>query len=119
MKVPILCYHAENASGDAYGVNDHVALAQDLALIDEMGFSLIGLSRLAAAIEQQQALLEPVVVLTCDDGTDYDVRDREHPANPGRVVPSFARIIREFRNGLYATRGLYGQFCDRLARGAL
>ena len=32
MRVPILTYHALNASGWDYGTNDHVALAEDLEL---------------------------------------------------------------------------------------
>ena len=81
MHVPILTYHANNINGMDYHNNDHVALAADLQLIHQLGQRIISLDQL---IDWRLGLLPDAsvknsVVLTCDDGTDFDFYDLEHP----------------------------------------
>ena len=45
-RVPVLTYHGLYAPGWDYHENDHVALEQDLALIDSLGFKVVSLSAL-------------------------------------------------------------------------
>lgn len=80
MRVPVLAYHAVNIAGNDYATNDHVAFAADLRLIDDLGLRIVPLKWV---VEQILGLadrdLERCVALTCDDGSDFDFRDLEHP----------------------------------------
>ena len=80
MIAPILTYHAGNISGNEYADNDHLALASDLAMFTAMGWRVVPLQWL---VEQRLGLanrdLARCLVLTCDDGTDLDVRDVIYP----------------------------------------
>lgn len=80
MIAPILTYHAGNISGNEYADNDHLALASDLAMFTAMGWRVVPLQWL---VEQRLGLanrdLARCLVLTCDDGTDLDVRDVVYP----------------------------------------
>ncbi len=80
MKVPVLTYHANNINGNAYQNNDHIALAEDLKLIHELGFDVISVDQLMAWHGGQLTddQFEKTVVLTCDDGTWFDFHDIEH-----------------------------------------
>ena len=80
MRIPILAYHAVNIGGNDYGNNDHLAFAADLRLIHELGLRVVPL---AWAVDQLlgsvQRDLERCVALTCDDGSDFDFYDLDHP----------------------------------------
>lgn len=82
MRIPVLTYHAVNIHGNDYASNDHVAFAEDLRLIDRLGLRVVPLRWV---VDQHLGLadrdLSRCVALTCDDGSDFDFRDLEHPAH--------------------------------------
>jgi peptidoglycan/xylan/chitin deacetylase (PgdA/CDA1 family) len=81
-QVPILTYHGLHAPGWEYHENDHIALEQDLALIDSLGFRVVPLSVLVSHLfNKPDARLEQgkFVALSFDDGTDFDYIDFHHP----------------------------------------
>lgn len=83
MRVPILTYHALNASGWDYRTNDHVALADDLELLQELDYVIAPLRHVAEHIsgEHVHDYLESskCVGLSWDDGTNHDFVDYYHP----------------------------------------
>lgn len=79
MHVPVLTYHAVNIAGNDYANNDHVAFAADLRLIDDLGLRIVPLQWLVEnLLGTAQHDLSRSVVLTCDDGSDFDFRDLTH-----------------------------------------
>lgn len=82
-RVPVLTYHAANVAGDDYVRNDHVALAEDLAMLARDGWRILPLRDVAAASAGTQPADFPrkVVALSCDDGTDLDVVDVDWPGH--------------------------------------
>lgn len=95
MRVPVLTYHAVNIAGNDYVTNDHVAFAADLRLIDDLGLRVVPLhwvvDQLLGATRRD---LSRCVALTCDDGSNMDWFDVEHPAHgPQR---SLANIMADF-----------------------
>lgn len=94
LRVPILAYHATNVDGGDYGTNDHVALAEDLRLIDALGFRVVPLTQVVDALLSHTALPARAIALSFDDGTDFDFHDRVHPAHgPQRGM---LNILRDF-----------------------
>lgn len=95
MRTPILTYHAVNIAGNDYAGNDHVALAEDLRLIDELGTRIVPVQWL---VEQHLGIAERdlsnTVALTCDDGTDLDVFDLDLGGHG--VQRSFLNVMRDF-----------------------
>ena len=81
-RVPVLAYHAANVAGDDYAANDHVALAEDLAMLARDGWRIVPLRWVA---EQRRGLahrdLARCVALTADDGTRLDVDDVDWPGH--------------------------------------
>ena len=76
-RVPVLTYHGLHAPGWDYHENDHVALEQDLGLIDELGFKVVPLSVLVNHLFcREDARLESgkFVAISFDDGSDFDTR---------------------------------------------
>ena len=108
MRVPVLTYHAGIINGTDYLGNDHVALAEDLALIQRLGLRIVPLQEVVDAfLERRDPLPSGCVALSCDDGTDYDYRDLDHPvAGP---VRSFHNLMTDFqfRHGHAAQPGLH------------
>lgn len=93
MRVPILTYHANNINGMDYHNNDHVALAADLKLINQLGLRIIPLQQL---VDWHLGLapdssVENAAVLTCDDGSGFDFYDIEHP-NYGLQISFFSLL---------------------------
>ncbi|HET9031462.1 MAG TPA: polysaccharide deacetylase family protein, partial [Dokdonella sp.] len=80
MRIPVLAYHAVNISGNDYASNDHVAFAADLRQIDDLGLRIVPLhwvvDQLTGVAKRD---LEGCVALTCDDGSDFDFHDLQHP----------------------------------------
>ncbi len=103
MRIPVLTYHAMAMSGNDPRTNDHHALAADLETLDAHGFEIRPLAELVDAWLgksswfRKRAPLEGrrIVALTCDDGSDFDFRDLEHP-QWGRQR-SLLNILRDFR----------------------
>lgn len=94
LRVPILAYHATNVDGGAYATNDHVALADDLRLIDALGYRVVPLSQVVDALLSHTALPERAIALTFDDGTDFDFHDLVHPTQG--VQRGMLNILRDF-----------------------
>ena len=95
-RVPVLTYHAGIITSPDYLGNDHVALAADLEMFDRMGWRVVPASTLIdALIRPGGEDLRRCVVLTCDDGTDLDVRDIDVPGFG--VQPSFLSIVQAAR----------------------
>jgi len=90
----VLTYHSMNVLGNAYGDNDHVALARDLRLLDAAGWRIVSLDRLVDAWEADALAGERLVALTFDDGGALDARDVVHPSCGPQ--PSFLAILRDF-----------------------
>src|SRR5438045_7034882 len=97
MRIPILTYHAMAIDGRGPAVNDHDALAADLEVIDAEGYEVRPLAELVAAWLSRPQSLEgrKLVALTCDDGSDFDFRDIEHPQ--WGVQRSLLNILADFR----------------------
>lgn len=93
MRIPILTYHAANVAGHSYEQNDHIALAQDLQLIHDLGFRVV---RLRDVIDHMLGRvnhdLYKAVALTCDDGCDLEVNDADYPGVGWQ--PSFLSILK-------------------------
>lgn len=79
--IPVLTYHSQNISGNAYGINDHISLKRDLELIAENGLRVQPLAEVIDALYHggDRTVLERAVCLTFDDGTLFDVADLDHP----------------------------------------
>ena len=103
MRIPILTYHAMVMSGDDARSNDHRALAADLEAIDAEGFEIRPVHELVASWVGKSSWFRKrpslggrkIVGLTCDDGSDFDYRDLEHPQ--WGMQRSFLNILRDFR----------------------
>lgn len=94
--VPILTYHSQNVRGNSPAENDHLALAADLRALHRAGRRVIPLDRLVdwldGAVPDKD--VAGTVVLTFDDGCDFDVRDIDYPGHG--VQRSFVGIMQDF-----------------------
>jgi len=82
LRIPILAYHAVNIAGNDYATNDHVAFAADLRLIHALGLRVVPLAwAVDALLGDTTRDLTRCVALTCDDGSDFDWRDLDHPSH--------------------------------------
>lgn len=97
MRVPVLTYHSNNIAGNAYTGNDHVAFAADLRLIDDLGLRIVPVQRVVdTLLGRRDDDLDRCVALTCDDGTDFDYRDIDHPTDG--MQRSLYNCLRDFRD---------------------
>jgi peptidoglycan/xylan/chitin deacetylase (PgdA/CDA1 family) len=97
MRVPILTYHSSTAASCGRDGNDHLALAEDLALIDAKGWRVVPLQRVVDRhLGRSREDLSRCVALTCDDGTDLDVRDVDYPGSGWQ--PSFLSCLSAARD---------------------
>jgi peptidoglycan/xylan/chitin deacetylase (PgdA/CDA1 family) len=94
--VPILTYHSQNIRGDRPADNDHAALASDLDALISAGKHIIPLDRLMDWLEgdSHPEDVADAVVLTFDDGCDFDVRDIDYPGHG--MQRSFLGIMQDF-----------------------
>ena len=97
MRIPILTYHSMHNSGVDPRSNDHRALAADLGVIEAEGFEIRPLAELVSTWIERPRHLEgrKLVALTCDDGSDFDFRDIEHPQ--WGMQRSMLNILADFR----------------------
>lgn len=98
--IPILTYHSQNVRGDTPGNNDHAALAADLEMLHAAGKRVIPLDRLVDWLDGDapDAAVANAVVLTFDDGCDFDVRDIDFPGHG--VQRSFIGIMQDFLDAI-------------------
>lgn len=94
MRVAVLTYHSNNVAGPGYAQNDHVALAQDLGLLAQLGLPVHPLADVVEALRAGRGLA-PGVALSFDDGSWFDWHDLEHPTLG--VQRSFANVLRDAR----------------------
>lgn len=101
--VPVLTYHSQNIEGNSTANNDHVALAADLRAMHHAGKRIISLDHLMDWLDgkQNDDAVRNSLVLTFDDGCDFDVRDIEYPEHG--VQQSFLGIMQDFLNELPAS----------------
>ena len=103
MRVPVLTYHGVNIAGNDYRGNDHVAFAADLALIQRLGLRIVPLWQVVEnAARTGRARHQPRRGLSCDDGSDFDYHDLDHPTH-GRQR-SFYNALLDFAPPTVATR---------------
>ncbi|HUP29124.1 MAG TPA: polysaccharide deacetylase family protein [Usitatibacter sp.] len=96
MKVPVLTYHAMNVGGNDYANNDHVALASDLRTLTRAGFAVEPLRHVVDRLLRGDARDgRPRVAICCDDGSDFDYRDIEHPTHG--MQRSMVNVLRDFQ----------------------
>ena len=97
MRIPILTYHASRIDGDTYASNDLVALREDLARISDRGFAVWPLHEVIDAWLDDAGRLDGgrIVALTCDDGTDFDFHDLQHPTFG--MQRSVINVLADFR----------------------
>ena len=96
---PVLLYHSQNVAGNEYASNDHVALADDLRLINSLGLKIIPLAWLVDWLLGERDMdIAHCVCLSFDDGVDADVRDLDFPGFG--MQRGFLNIMRDFRNEL-------------------
>jgi len=101
LKAFVLTYHSHHCLGTEYHLNDHLALAVDLASITRAGHRIVPLGtivdRLLAGWDSNAAADsgdETCVALTFDDGPVYDLDDFVHPTlGPQR---GFVRTMQDF-----------------------
>jgi peptidoglycan/xylan/chitin deacetylase (PgdA/CDA1 family) len=95
LSCPILTYHSQNISGHDYAHNDHVALRDDLRTLHRQGRQIVPLDRLLDVLDGSRHAtdLARAVVLTFDDGCDFDVHDLDYPGHG--IQRSFAGILAE------------------------
>jgi polysaccharide deacetylase len=94
--IRVLTYHSHNIFGDGYDANDHVALAADLQVLEQVGARIVPLEHIAELVRARQAdsTRECLVGLSFDDGPVFDVHDFVH-ARFG-MQRGFAGILRDF-----------------------
>lgn len=85
-----------NVHGNDYGRNDHVSLACDVAELTRLGFQVWPLHRIVHAWRYDRASLEGrrIAGLSCDDGSDFDFRDLDHPS--WGAQRSMLNVLRDF-----------------------
>jgi peptidoglycan/xylan/chitin deacetylase (PgdA/CDA1 family) len=98
----ILTYHSHHVVGSEYDRNDHVALPLDLHLITEMGFRIVSLDRIVAAVAgardveaENDPMFRGYVALTFDDGPAFDFEDFDHPVLGHQR--GFVHLMEDFR----------------------
>ena len=80
----VLTYHSHHTLAAEYGLNDHVALPQDLVAITRAGYRIVPLARIVDRVLDRRAgravdAAPGCVALTFDDGPVYDIDDFRHP----------------------------------------
>jgi peptidoglycan/xylan/chitin deacetylase (PgdA/CDA1 family) len=92
MRIPILTYHSNNILGENYALNDHIALAEDLALLKRLGVRVVSLRDAVRGLDEGGDW-QQCVAITFDDGSWFDWHDMPHPSFG--MQPGFRRILRE------------------------
>ena len=98
-RLVILTWHSINVLDNSHAGNDLVAFAEDLALLDRLGWTILPLAGALARLDAG-TLPDNSVVLTLDDGSIMDFHDFNHPSC-GRQISAIERL-REFADRLPA-----------------
>jgi hypothetical protein len=96
-RCPVLLYHSQNVAGDDPSSNDHLALANDLRKIHQLGLRIIPLAWLVEWLLGERDMdPDGCVCISFDDGVDADVRDLDFPGfGPQR---GFLNIMLDFHD---------------------
>jgi len=96
MGIPILTYHSQNIDSNNYAGNDHIAFANDLRLITELGWKIIPLTKVVEMIDRPESAWANKVLAICfDDGSDFDYCDLPHPV--AGMQRSMLNIMHDFK----------------------
>lgn len=90
MRAAVLTYHSNNVNGADYAANDHVALREDLRLLNALGMRVSTLAEVVKLLDGDGAA-DGTVAITFDDGSWFDWHDLEHPTLG--VQRSFANVL--------------------------
>jgi Polysaccharide deacetylase len=93
MRAAVLTYHSQNINGRDRNFNDHLALEDDLRLIERLNIPVVSLHAIVDALVGRigPGMVDGAVAVCCDDGTVFDWYDMEHAAHgPQR---SFANLL--------------------------
>lgn len=96
-RVPVLTYHSHQISGADYAASDLEALRIDLRTIRRTGCRIVPAAWVAEWLigTRRESDLRRAVAITCDDGSDFDFHDLEHPTyGPQRAL---INVLRDFR----------------------
>ncbi len=113
--VPVLCYHSHSVGeGEVcdYATNSHVALEQDLEILNSLGWKIVPLKWVVEWRLGIRTVPENSIAITFDDGADLDWADFDHPICG--FTKSFRRILEEFQlkhldqDSLHATSFVIG-----------
>ena len=96
IKIPVLCYHAHIIGSNDYAGNAHIALAEDLAMLQARGKRIVPLSWIVDWLggKHDEADMVNAVGISFDDGTLLDFAPVEHPQY-GRL-PGLLPILQQF-----------------------
>ena len=96
IKIPVLCYHAHIIGSNDYAGNAHIALAEDLELIQACGKRIVPLTSIVDWLQgkRDDADMVNAVGISFDDGTLLDFEAAEHPQY-GRL-PGLLPILQQF-----------------------
>lgn len=97
--IPVLCYHAHIIGSNDYAGNAHIALAEDLQLIQASGRRIVPLRWIVDWLQgrREDADMINAVGISFDDGTLLDFQPVEHPQYgtlPG-LLPILQRFARQ------------------------
>lgn len=98
----VLTWHSNNVLGNAYASNDHLAMAEDLALLAAEDCSVLPLSTVVDRLfEGGEPLPDRCVALSFDDGSWFDWHSVPHPTLG--VQPGFRQVLRAAPLTVHAT----------------
>jgi len=94
--IPVLCYHAHIIGSNDYAGNAHIALAEDLQLLQACGRRIVPLCWIVDWLQgkREDADMINAVGISFDDGTLLDFQPVEHPQYG--TLPGLLPILQQF-----------------------
>lgn len=82
----VLAYHSQNVTGNTYETSDRLSFAADLALLRELGCTVVSAMHLVKCLRARafRSLPAKCVVLTMDDGPLSDFCETSNPPHAGQ-----------------------------------
>jgi peptidoglycan/xylan/chitin deacetylase (PgdA/CDA1 family) len=80
--IPVLTYHSMRVDGNDYASNDHVALREDLKMLDRLGWVVRPLDVLVVEVFESPSCKPnnpKSIAIAFDDGSDFDAKALKHP----------------------------------------